>query len=318
MTISEVSKLATAIKKNINTVIIGKEKTIDLLLVSLFAGGHVLIEDTPGTGKTLLAKSLAASIDAGFSRIQFTPDLLPADITGLHMYHPKEGEFQFIPGPAFTNILLADEINRATPRTQAALLECMAEQQITLDGHTYQLELPFFVIATENPIETTGTFPLPEAELDRFFMRVSMKMSTNSEELSMLDRFIDNNPFEQITSVCNGEQILEAGKACKEVFVHKCVRQYIVDLVQKSRSHSKVLLGASPRSTLSLLSAAQVYAAINGMDYVTPDHVKTLAVPMLAHRILLTNGRNNTKDCEALIQELLGSVSVPTENWERP
>lgn len=316
MNLEQVAVLAKNIKTNVKQVIIGKDSVIDLMITALFAGGHVLIEDTPGTGKTLLAKSLAASIDADFHRIQFTPDLLPADITGLHMFDPKECTFKFIPGPAFTNFLLADELNRATPRTQAALLECMAESQITIDGDTYNLETPFFVMATENPVETAGTFSLPEAELDRFLLRLPMKPPTAHEELAMLERFITDNPFDTLKAVCSGADILEAGQAVRQVFVHKCVKQYIVDLVQATRRHSKVLLGASPRSTLALLLASQTYAAISESSYVTPDHVKTLAVPVLAHRILLDNGRTSSKDTEAFITELLGSVSVPTENWE--
>ena len=316
MNLEQVADLADKIKTNIKQVIVGKDKTIDLMITTLLVGGHVLIEDTPGTGKTLLAKSLAASIDATFHRIQFTPDLLPADITGLHMFDPKESEFKFIPGPAFTNILLADEINRATPRTQAALLECMAESQITIDGNTYNLEWPFFVMATENPIETAGTFSLPEALLDRFLLRLPMKPPTPQEEIKMLDRFITDNPYDSLEAVCSGADISEAGQAIRQVFVHKCVRQYMVDLVQATRRHSAILLGASPRSTLAMLLASQAYAAISGSHYVTPDHVKALAVPLLAHRILLNNGRTNSKDSEALITELLGSVSVPTENWE--
>lgn len=316
MTLEQVANLAEKIKNNIKTVIIGKGKTIDLLLTALFSEGHVLIEDTPGTGKTLLAKSLAASIDADFHRIQFTPDLLPADITGLHMFNPKESEFQFIPGPAFTNVLLADEINRATPRTQAALLECMAESQITIDGDTYNLENPFFVIATENPVETAGTFSLPEAELDRFLLKLPMNPPTANEELEMLDRFITDNPYENINPVCTGAEVIDASQTCKQVFVHKCVRQYIVDLVQATRRHSAIQLGASPRSTLALLRTSQTYAAIRQSTFVTPDHVKALAVPVLAHRIILENGRTTSKDTVALIEELLGSVSVPTENWE--
>ncbi len=316
MTLDDVALLAEKIKNNIHTVIIGKGSTIDLMLTALFSNGHILIEDTPGTGKTLLAKSLAASIDASFHRIQFTPDLLPADITGLHMFHPKENEFQFIPGPAFTNILLADEINRATPRTQSALLECMAETQITIDGHTYNLECPFFVMATENPVETAGTFSLPEAQLDRFLLRVPMKPPTAREEMLLLDRFITDNPYENLHPVCTRAEITDAANTCREVFVHTCVRQYIVDLVQATRRHSSITLGASPRSTLALLRASQTYAAINGSTFVTPDHVKALAVPVLAHRILLGNGHTTSRDSNAVIEELLGTVSVPTENWE--
>lgn len=315
MTLENIAVLADRIKQNIQTVIIGKSKTIDLMLTALFSEGHVLIEDTPGTGKTLLAKSLAASLDTSFHRIQFTPDLLPSDITGLHMFHPRENEFQFIPGPAFTNILLADEINRATPRTQSALLECMAETQITIDGTTYSLKSPFFVMATENPVETSGTFPLPEAELDRFLLRLPMKPPSSYEELQMLNRFIDTNPFDALKPVCKAADITEAARACRSVFVHKCVRQYIVDLVQASRTHSAIRLGASPRSALALLRACQSYAAIKGDHFVTPDHVKALCVPVLAHRLLLINGATTTKDTEGLVTELLGSVSVPTEDW---
>lgn len=312
-----IKELADKLKENIASVMVGKEKSIDLLLTALIAGGHVLIEDTPGTGKTLMAKSLAASIDADFKRIQFTPDLLPADITGLHMYDPKDSEFKFIKGPAFTNVLLADELNRATPRTQSALLECMAERQITIDGETKELSNPFFVIATENPIETAGTFTLPEALLDRFLMRIPMRTPLNHDELMMLDRFIEDNPYDMLKPVCSGADITEAGQACRRVFVHKCVRQYIVDIVQKTRVHSKVLLGASPRSTLALLSASQVYAAIHGSEFVTPDHVKSLGIPVLAHRILLANGSRKREDLEEFIDEILNSVPAPTEDWGR-
>ena len=311
-----IRKLADDLNSNLSSVIVGKEKSIDLILTALLAGGHVLIEDTPGTGKTLLAKSLAASIDADFKRIQFTPDLLPADITGLHMYDPKESEFKFIPGPAFTNVLLADELNRATPRTQSALLECMAEQQITIDGETRVLSRPFFVIATENPIETAGTFTLPEALLDRFLMRIPMAPPLNHDELIMLDRFIEANPYDDLKPVCKGEDIIEAGAQCRKVFVHRCVRQYIVDIVQKTRNHSKSLLGASPRSALALLYASQVYAAIKGSEFVTPDHVKRLAIPVLAHRIILANGNSSRKDTEEFIEEILNSVLTPTEDWK--
>lgn len=310
-----IKELADRLRGNLSSVIVGKEKNIDLIITALIAGGHVLIEDTPGTGKTLLAKSLAASIDVEFKRVQFTPDLLPADITGLHMYNPKENEFHFIPGPAFTNVLLADELNRATPRTQSALLECMAEQQITIDGETRQLNRPFFVVATENPIETAGTFTLPEALLDRFLMRIPMQPPLNHDELLMLDRFIENNPFDELKPVCTGEDIIEAGEACRKVTVHKCVRQYIVDIVQKSRVHSRSLLGASPRSALALMGASQVYAAVNGSDFVTPDHVKALAIPVLAHRIILANGSSTRRDTEAFVDELLNSVPAPTEEW---
>lgn len=312
----DIKELADKLKGNLETVIVGKEKNIELVITALIAGGHVLIEDTPGTGKTLLAKSIAASVDVEFKRVQFTPDLLPADITGLHMYDPKEAEFRFVKGPAFTNVLLADELNRATPRTQSALLECMAERQITIDGETHELSSPFFVIATENPIETAGTFTLPEALLDRFLMRIPMAPPSNRNELKMLDRFIDDNPYDELKPVCTGKDIIKAGKAGRKVFVHSCVRQYIVDIVQKSRSHSKALLGASPRSALALLNVSQVYAAIRGSEYVTPDHVKRMAVPVLAHRIILAGGSNTRKETEDFIEELLNSVPTPTEDWK--
>ena len=312
-----VKELADKLKANLSSVIVGKEKNTDLVLTALIAGGHILIEDTPGTGKTLMAKSLAASIDADFTRVQFTPDLLPADITGLHMYDPGERRFRFIQGPAFTNVLLADELNRATPRTQSALLECMAERQITIDGDTHELSRPFFVIATENPVETAGTFTLPEALLDRFLMRVPMPELSNHDELLILDRFIEDDPFEDLKPVCSREDIIEAGAFCRKVFVHRCVRQYIVDIVRKTRTHSKSLLGASPRSALALLKAAQVYAAVKGGEFVTPDHVKLLAVAVLAHRILLTGGNNTRKETEDFVDEVLNQVPVPTEDFSR-
>lgn len=317
MELKEIQEITSKIKENVNKIIIGKSDVIDLILTSILAGGHVLLEDTPGTGKTVLAKSIAKSINSDFKRIQFTPDLLPSDITGLNIFNQKENQFTFIKGPIFTNILLADEINRATPRTQSSLLESMEEKQITTDGTTRYLEKPFLVIATQNPIETAGTFPLPEAQLDRFMMQLNMGYPTENEELEIINRFISDNPLEKVNAVCNKEDIIEMQNLVSTVFVHNSIRNYIVNIVQATRKNSSIALGISPRGTLALLKTSQVYAAIKGRNYVIPDDVKFLAPFVLAHRIIPSNGFSNRKTNVDLINKLVSSIEVPTENWEK-
>lgn len=317
MELKEIQEITSKIKENVNKIIIGKSQVIDLILTSILAGGHVLLEDTPGTGKTVLAKSIAKSINSNFKRIQFTPDLLPSDITGLNIFNQKENQFTFIKGPIFTNILLADEINRATPRTQSSLLESMEEKQITTDGTTRYLEKPFLVIATQNPIETAGTFPLPEAQLDRFMMQLNMGYPTENEELEIINRFISDNPLEKVNAVCNKEDIIEMQNLISTVFVHNSIRNYIVNIVQATRKNSSIALGISPRGTLALLKSSQVYAAINGRNYVIPDDVKFLAPFVLAHRIIPSNGFSNRKTNVELINKLVSGIEVPTKNWEK-
>lgn len=316
MEIREDYEKLLAIQENIQKVIIGKEDTIELILTALLAGGHVLLEDTPGTGKTMLAKTLAGSIDADFSRIQFTPDLLPADITGLNIYNQKEGRFQFVEGPVMTNILLADEINRATPRTQSALLEAMEERQVTVDAMTRKLAEPFVVIATQNPIETAGTFPLPEAQLDRFIMQLSMEFLTAEEELKLIDRFQKEQPLERLSAVLSKEDILKLRAQVREIFVHAQLKEYIVQLIQATRKHPAIALGVSPRGTLALLHAAQAYALVKGRDYVLPEDIKKLAVPVLAHRMIYYTGEG-MKQKTAPLSEILASIEVPSEEWSR-
>ena len=312
MAMEQISILAREIRENIGKVIIGKEREVELILTAMLSGGHILLEDVPGTGKTTLAKALAKSLACGFARVQFTPDLLPADITGMRVYEQQTGSFTFIKGPAFTNVLLADEINRATPRTQSALLECMEERQITEGGITYALEEPFVVIATQNPVETQGTFPLPEAQLDRFLMKLSLGYPDTEEALALMQRFIKRQPLAELTPVADGQQIMEAMRLCREVRVDTDVMRYMAALCEAARDPEKVRLGPSPRALLALLRASQALAAICGRDYVIPDDVKELAIPVLAHRIVLRGVSYQTNPVE-FVSGLLERVAVPTE-----
>lgn len=309
-------KSLSAVRENIKKVLVGQERTTDLLLAAMLAGGHVLLEDVPGMGKTVLARSLAKSVDASFGRVQFTPDLLPSDVTGLNFFDQKKGEFVFSPGPVFCNILLADEINRATPRTQSSLLECMAEGQVTVDGVTRRLEAPFFVIATQNPVETLGTYPLPEAQLDRFLMRISMTPPSAEQEVAILERFRDAEPLETLEPVCTKEDILALQKQARQVPVHVALMRYLADLAQASRAFRNIEVGVSPRGTIALLRVSQAYALVRGGEFVTPEDIKAIAVPVLAHRLSVSGGFGSQAQKQA-VEDLLHSVPVPTEEWEK-
>ncbi|MCM1189060.1 MAG: MoxR family ATPase [bacterium] len=303
------------ISANVGKVIVGKEEVIRLLFTALLADGHVLLEDVPGTGKTKLAKTLAKTVDAQFSRIQFTPDLLPSDITGLNIFDRQKNEFVLRRGPVFTNILLADEINRATPRTQAGLLECMEERQVTIDGEAYVPGSPFFVIATQNPVETAGTFPLPEAQLDRFTMKLSMGLPGREDEISILEQYRSRDPLDGLSPVLTLKELAEAKAEADQVFVHRCILEYAVDLVSATRTGDQVLSGVSPRGTIALMRSAKAFAYLNGRSFVTPDDIKTLAVPVLAHRIVTGYGASQAQTARLTVEKALEITAAPTEDF---
>ncbi|SEQ64653.1 MoxR-like ATPase [Lachnospiraceae bacterium NE2001] len=317
MEVSEIRGLYSKVLENMRTVMIGSEEVFSLVFSAMLSGGHVLLEDMPGTGKTTMAKCIADSIDAEFRRVQFTPDLMPQDITGLNIFSQKSNEFEFIPGPVFTNILLADEINRATPRTQSALLEAMEERVVTVDGESRKLSAPFIVIATENPVETTGTFPLPEAQLDRFMVKLTMGDLSIDNEVEILQRFVVDSPQNEVKAVCSGQDIVNACEAVKQVKVAKVVMEYIVGISDASRNSSKLFSGVSPRASLNLMRMSQAFAAISGRDFVTPDDVRFLAPYVYSHRVMTGAGAVRLKDVRDIITEVASTVAVPTEDWKK-
>jgi len=308
----------TRIRRAVESVIEGKRDTVKLAITVMLAEGHLLIEDVPGVGKTMLAKALARSIDCSVRRVQFTPDLLPSDITGVSIYNQERREFEFKPGAIFANIVVGDEINRASPKTQSALLECMEERQVTVDGETYELAIPFMVLATQNPIEMEGTYPLPEAQRDRFMVRISMGYPSEQAELTMLDTHGKSSPLDVLESVSDAREIADLIRVVREIHVSDQVRQYAVDLVLATRASSELRLGASPRATLHLIRAARAVAALDDRDYVLPDDVQDLAVAVLAHRLLPTAesqiGRRSTED---IVSDIVASVPLPDESRGR-
>ena len=313
----EVLKIKEAANRfidNVSRVIVGKKETIELVMVALLCEGHVLAEDVPGIGKTMLAKAAARSLGCSFKRVQCTPDLLPSDVTGIHYFNQKTSEFEFRPGPVMANIVLVDEINRATPRTQSCLLECMQEQQVTVDLETVPLPRPFIIIATQNPVELQGTFPLPEAQLDRFLLKIKLGYPTEEEEGTILSRFQQENPLDNLASVIEAKELLELQKLCRRLYIEKSVRDYIIAITRATRSHPGIELGASPRASLGLHLASQALAAIRGRGYVIPDDVKHLAMPALVHRLMTkTETRLRGQSSEVVIRDILAQVPVPVE-----
>ncbi len=305
---------AQRILENIQRVIVGKDEVIQLLLVAVLCEGHVLLEDVPGTGKTTLARALATSLGCTFRRIQFTPDLLPSDVTGLSWFNQKSQEFEYLPGPVMSQVVLADEINRATPRTQSALLEAMQERQVTADGVTRALARPFIVLATQNPIELEGTFPLPEAQVDRFLLRIAIGYPTQAEENAILERFRADDPLPGLQPVSRPEEILALQEERRQVRVETTVREYIVSVARATRQNNDIQLGASPRATLALYQSAQAWAAIHGRDYVLPDDVKQLAPHVLCHRMLISpQAQLRGRNAHELINDIVTTVPVPVE-----
>ena len=298
--------------------IIGKSDVVELVLVALFSNGHVLIEDVPGVGKTMLVRSIATSTGCDFRRMQFTPDLLPSDVTGASVFNQKTGNFEFRPGPVMAQVVLADEINRATPKTQSALLEAMGEQQVTVEGKTRELTSPFMVLATQNPIEYEGTFPLPEAQLDRFFMRISLGYPDSAQEVAIMDEREHVDPINQLAAVCSPEDIVKLQKKADDIYIDALVKQYIVDLAAATRQHPEAALGVSPRASINLMKGSKAYAMLKERDYVVPDDIKTLAAPMLSHRVLLTpSARMREVTQETVIAEALRQVPVPGASVRR-
>ena len=313
MTISvSPKKLIKSLIENISTVIVGKDETVELALIALISSGHVLIEDVPGVGKTMLARSVATSTGCEYRRMQFTPDLLPSDVTGASVFNQKTGEFDFRAGPIMAQIVLADEINRATPKTQSALLEAMGEQQVTVDGTTRILPDPFMVIATQNPIEYEGTFPLPEAQLDRFFMRISLGYPNVDQEVAIMDQREQTDPINLLKSVCTPSEIVELQSKASDVYIDPLVKQYIVDITQATRQHPEAALGVSPRASINLMKGGKSLALFNDRDYVIPDDIKDIATATLAHRILLTpSARMREVEQETVIADVLDAISIP-------
>lgn len=317
MDVIQVQNVARRIQENIARVIVGKNETIELLLVALLCEGHVLLEDVPGIGKTMLAKTLAKSLDASFQRIQFTPDLLPSDITGVSVFNQRTNEFEYRAGPLLAQIVLADEINRAGPRTQAALLEAMEERQITVDGVTHLLPRPFLVLATQNPVELEGTFPLPEAQVDRFLMRVALGYPNENDERAILRRFRETNPLTTLAPVIHASEILELQKSVRAVMVHPAVEEYIVRLTRATRENDAIQLGVSPRGSLALYHTSQALAAMRGRNFVLPDDVKQLLAPVLEHRLLTSSqSRVRGRGVREILQDIAARVPVPVEeSW---
>jgi MoxR-like ATPase len=310
-----ISEVAHKLRENIQKVIVGKEEVIDLTLVAVLCEGHILLEDVPGIGKTTLARALAASLGCNFRRIQFTPDLLPTDVTGLNWFNQKEQAFEFRPGPIMSQVVLADEINRATPRTQSALLEAMQERQLTIDGVTHKLERPFLVLATQNPIELEGTFPLPEAQVDRFLLRVAIGYPSADEENDILMRFRADDPLLELKAVTGPNEVLKMQRERQEIRVEDSVREYIVRVARETREHPEITLGASPRATLSLFQASQAWAALRGREYVIPDDIKAMAPSVLTHRLMISpQAQLRGRLPEELVEDIVDSVAVPVED----